>query len=279
MVGELAINLKINSSIMKKITGYLILLILFSFFKSTYAQSHIGLRMFSLKEKNLKKGVKTVHEKYLNGNMLFNFVCTYDNNGNLTTCIDTTSNSKTTYTYNQTNNLIETKYFKDFDTYSSNTTIEYAGNKSTTKESSGETTMNTYDNNNNIIETKTFDNAGKLTFRGTKKYDAKGNKIAEEQIVGWNKGKRVYSYDVKGNCTGVVDYLPDGQIRYSMAYKYDKAGNLIEENLYADNKLGWGHKFQYKDFDKAGNWLTAIIITYTSNDSEPITHKRVITYY
>lgn len=255
--------------------------------------------LLSLKEKNLKPGVKSVQEKYYDGMYKdsvpynnFNKMFIFDKSGKLIELIDSTGlinefevfhskiKYKTIYTYNQKGDLIESSDYTKFGQNIGKVTMEYSANKCIEKNSSsGQSIIKNYDYKGNIIEEKTFDDAGKLFCRRNMKYDSKGYKIEEAYSVCLNKEKDIFSYDINGNCTGVVSYSPDGQIRSKKVYKYDKLGNLIEESSFdGDNQLVWSIKVKYSNFDKFGNWLKA---TYSpSSPNRRIeTRVRVITYY
>jgi YD repeat-containing protein len=73
-----------------------------------------------------------------------------------------------------------------------------------------------------------------------------------------------YVYDTNGNCTGIIETDRIGQ-KSSILFKYDTAGNLIEETYHASNGKSYlKYAFEY---DTSGNLIRQTEIDARGNIS------------
>ena len=127
---------------------------------------------------------------------------------------------------------------------------------------------------------------GAWLFKWELKYDPDGNRI--EEVI--HKGARgpykkfAYSYDAKGNRTGVTLYDFKGLVTLRRISVFDDNGNLTEQNEYESVAQQVSKRSNGFEFDKSGNWTKTItskrITKKGTSFFEPIeVTYRIITYY
>ena len=113
-----------------------------------------------------------------------------------------------------------------------------------------------YDANGNMTELANYSSDGKLVSTIKTTYDASGNPISEETILGNGnvdlrstikadaKGNRIEQNDVKADPTGTL-------FNFKQFYSYDEKGQLIERAVYRDNGAFF-YKYGFA-YDGSGN--------------------------
>ncbi|WNM18404.1 hypothetical protein [Flavobacterium capsici] len=151
------------------------------------------------------------------------------------------NNSKTTYKYDENNNLIEEKSFDDKQTFLVKTKkfdkyhnpieeqLTYFGkNKTLTKTE--------YDyKKRSFISRKSFDTIISTTVETKKLFNKKGYIIKSPTF---DKNYFTFEIDKKGNLTKKTYYKNDNSIIETVTYNnvYDKKGNIIVRNRFLDGK-------------------------------------------
>ena len=92
--------------------------------------------------------------------------------------------------------------------------------------------INLFDEKNNLISSTVYKENNEINFMATNKYDSL-NQLTEEKI-----------------------YLADSTLDYQAVNDYDDKGRLFKNTGFAkDNTRLWELKYDYKIYDKEGNWL------------------------
>ncbi len=160
------------------------------------------------------------------------------------------------------------------------------------------------DKNGNKIETKVMHD-GKQQYRDENKFDLRGNIIELNEYIPWDTLQRreVCKYDDKDNMIEKRGYLPNGKMIFKYTFQYNASGNMTEMDSYkadstlelkeemkyddkgnkisdtrvmADGIKNFDWRFEFKEFDKEGNWIKEI--SYRDNKPEAIT-ERLLEYY
>jgi len=157
-----------------------------------------------------------------------------------------------------------------------------------------------YYHNGKLNETDYYNSDTVLRMKITYTYDGKGNLIQSNEKSDQAISKSIYKNDNNGYMNEILHYDPNDSLEYRLIFKRDNNGNIIEdisegivhtdnirkydsigneiERLYvkSDGGLGSTGQIQYKDYDKAGNWLTGIVLVHNKPSS---IRKREIEYY
>ncbi len=170
------------------------------------------------------------------------------------------SAEKTTYTYDNKNNLIGANNYDPDGNLDDSTsyTVDNKGNRIDwfTYRADGAVEQNfttEYDNLGNLLESNEYVK-GKLSERHTYKYDEK-NRQSEDNFFGADgrmRWKETFNYDQKGNLVEVTDYKRNGSFDARFVYGYDIKGNQIEEKEYT-SESSLKHKRILTKYDTAGN--------------------------
>lgn len=170
--------------------------------------------------------------------------------------------SKTTYTYDENENVIEaitsTEYgkYKWVYQYDNGNLIEGNGYRLNGDSSLIEKKTYKYDDRNNRIEECCYNSDGSLLLKFTYIYDDKNNRIEE------------------------CEYNFDGSLKEKTTYKYDNMQNLIKKDGYITDKdetyiVTYEYDFEY-DYDEKGNWTQKISFY---NDVPQVITEREYEYY
>ena len=130
-----------------------------------------------------------------------------------------------------------------------------------------------------LISVKTSDlNSKKLLSSLEYKYDSAGNMIESTENVYEGKVSVLYKkithkYDAQGNCIA-EKYSGKDSASFTIEYKYDKDGFIIEENSSSES----GDTIYYYTRDKYGNPLTAEMYDVDSSGKKTLVYKQSYTY-
>ena len=130
-----------------------------------------------------------------------------------------------------------------------------------------------------LISVKTSDlNSKKLLSSLEYKYDSAGNMIESTENVYEGKVSVLYKkithkYDAQGNCIA-EKYSGKDSASFTIEYKYDKDGFIIEENSSSES----GDTIYYYTRDKYGNPLTAEMYDVDSSGKKTLFYKQSYTY-
>ena len=130
-----------------------------------------------------------------------------------------------------------------------------------------------------LISVKTSDlNSKKLLSSLEYKYDSAGNMIESTENVYEGKVSVLYKkithkYDAQGNCIA-EKYSGKDSASFTIEYKYDKDGFIIEENSSSES----GGTIYYYTRDKYGNPLTAEMYDVDSSGKKTLFYKQSYTY-
>ena len=130
-----------------------------------------------------------------------------------------------------------------------------------------------------LISVKTSDlNSKKLLSSLEYKYDSAGNMIESTENVYEGKVSVLYKkithkYDAQGNCIA-EKYSGKDSASFTIEYKYDKDGFIIEENSSSES----GDTVYYYTRDKYGNPLTAEMYEVDSSGKKTLFYKQSYTY-
>jgi hypothetical protein len=129
-------------------------------------------------------------------------------------------NSSATYAYDESGNLIETKFYDISDVLQ---------DKFTT----------TFDARGNRIETKSFDRSDVVQYSSTYTYNSNGWLIESSSFDGNGvlQDRRTYSYDSLGNEIESRAFYSAGALQYNVTNAYDASGNRIETKSYSNGAL------------------------------------------
>lgn len=252
-----------------------------------------------LERKNLKGKLKsrevlvykaTIKDGYVTNDVLKGGIeVNYNEQGNQTKLVTYNEEKKVlntwTYTYNSTEDLVESKYtdggvnrtlkYLYNDAKKLNICEEYVNNKLIKKttyvynkkgkkvmtrdifmESDGESKhVYEYDETGYNRETKTYDETGSLQLKQLYTYNELGQEIQQSIFTGDNipSYKRKFEYDEKGNKIKNLAFNGDGVINaadsYKFKYEYDNQGN-------------WTTKIRYDYDDVADEFMEQKIIYY-----------------
>ena len=171
-------------------------------------------------------------------------VCEYDEAGNILTdeyyYSDASQNNyRKTYKYDSVGNLIEENRWDHSDI------------------SSNEKRYYKYDSSGNKIEEKHYNSDGRCIGNYIYKYDAAGRLITEEKYDSHDTWAYTYAYNSNGDIIEKIEYrsfnsyadiYSNYHVRTKTIYKYDSAGNKIEEACYSglkDLSLDWVNSYKY----------------------------------
>ncbi len=171
-------------------------------------------------------------------------VCEYDEAGNILTdeCYysDASQNNyRKTYKYDSVGNLIEENSWNHSDI------------------SSNEKCCYKYDSSGNKIEEKHYNSDGRCIGNYIYKYDAAGRLITEERYDSHDTWAYTYAYNSNGDIIEKIEYrsfnsyadiYSNYHMRTKTIYKYDSAGNKIEEAHYSESTdiiLDWVNVYKY----------------------------------
>ena len=130
-----------------------------------------------------------------------------------------------------------------------------------------------------LISVKISDlNSKKLLSSLEYKYDSAGNMIESTENVYEGKVSVLYKkithkYDAQGNCIA-EKYSGKDPASFTIEYKYDKDGFIIEENSSSES----GGTIYYYTRDKYGNPLTAEMYEVDSSGKKTLFYKQSYTY-
>ena len=130
-----------------------------------------------------------------------------------------------------------------------------------------------------LISVKISDlNSKKLLSSLEYKYDSAGNMIESTENVYEGKVSVLYKkithkYDAQGNCIA-EKYSGKDSASFTIEYKYDKDGFIIEENSSSES----GDTIYYYTRDKYGNPLTAEMYDVDSSSKKTLVYKQSYTY-
>ena len=130
-----------------------------------------------------------------------------------------------------------------------------------------------------LISAKTSDlNSKELLSSLEYKYDSAGNMIEStengyEGKVSVLYEKITHKYDAQGNCIA-EKYSVKDSAPFTIEYKYDKNGFIIEENVSSES----GGTVYYYTRDKYGNPLTAEMYEVDSSGKKTLVYKQSYTY-
>ena len=130
-----------------------------------------------------------------------------------------------------------------------------------------------------LISVKISDlNSKKLLSSLEYKYDSAGNMIESTENVYEGKVSVLYKkithkYDAQGNCIA-EKYSGKDPASFTIEYKYDKDGFIIEENSSSES----GDTIYYYTRDKYGNPLTAEMYDVDSSGKKTLVYKQSYTY-
>ncbi len=130
-----------------------------------------------------------------------------------------------------------------------------------------------------LISVKISDlNSKKLLSSLEYKYDSAGNMIESTENVYEGKVSVLYKkithkYDAQGNCIA-EKYSGKDPASFTIEYKYDKDGFIIEENSSSES----GGTIYYYTRDKYGNPLTAEMYDVDSSGKKTLVYKQSYTY-
>ena len=130
-----------------------------------------------------------------------------------------------------------------------------------------------------LISVKISDlNSKKLLSSLEYKYDSAGNMIESTENVYEGKVSVLYKkithkYDAQGNCIA-EKYSGKDAASFTIEYKYDKDGFIIEENSSSES----GDTIYYYTRDKYGNPLTAEMYDVDSSGKKTLFYKQSYTY-
>lgn len=130
-----------------------------------------------------------------------------------------------------------------------------------------------------LISVKTSDlNSKELLSSLEYKYDSAGNMIEStengyEGKVSVLYEKITHKYDAQGNCIA-EKYSGKDPASFTIEYKYDKDGFIIEENSSSES----GDTIYYYTRDKYGNPLTAEMYDVDSSGKKTLVYKQSYTY-
>ena len=120
------------------------------------------------------------------------------------------------------------------------------------------TTTYKYDKNNNLIEISTTEHTTNSVTKQVNLFDEKNNLISSTGYKGNNEidFMSTNKYDSLNQLTEEKIYLADSTLDYRAINSYDDKGRLIKNVGFAkDNTRIWEIKYDYKIYDKEGNWL------------------------
>jgi hypothetical protein len=135
-----------------------------------------------------------------------------------------------------------------------------------------------YDDKWNRIELNVLNSDGKVKYKNLYSYDGNGNRIKWECFKSGSilNNTETYIYDNKNRIVKIVFYKRDGSLYSENIFQYNENGEVIEDHQYIANDKSYKSHYEYKSFDKYGNWL--IKIDYL-NDSLHRYVERKIEYY
>ena len=241
--------------------------------------------------------VRKVYAEHLKKASVYNEEYEFDRFGNVTYYLsydgnNTDENSdsyKKEYDYNGDGTVkTERIYFGDFGGELSITVnYEYDSQKRVIREPrfTGENHQDSYvtDYTFNaaglLVSVKTSDlNSKELLSSLEYKYDSAGNMIESTENVYEGKvsvfyEKITHKYDAQGNCIA-EKYSVKDSASFTIEYKYDKNGFIIEENKSSES----GDTIYYYTRDKYGNPLTAEMYDVDSSGKKTLFYKQSYTY-
>lgn len=119
-------------------------------------------------------------------------------------------------------------------------------------------TIYKYDKKKNLIEISTTEHATSSVMKQKNLYDKKNNLISSTGYKGNNEidFMATNKYDSLSQLTEEKIYLADSTLDYRAVNSYDDKGRLVKNVGFAkDNTRLWEIKYDYKIYDKEGNWL------------------------
>ncbi|BAX79064.1 hypothetical protein ALGA_0675 [Labilibaculum antarcticum] len=127
--------------------------------------------------------------------------------------------------------------------------------KSTTYDKDGNLekyTTSEFDNNGKIIESRTFNSKDELISTQKNKYDINGNQISMSNTISESNitFKTTNEYNSRNQKSKEIEFEPDGRIKNTRTFTYDRKGNEIESELIRPN--GEYTKF-ISEYDRANN--------------------------
>ena len=237
---------------------------------------------------------RSVYTEHLKKVSISNGEYEFDRFGNVTYYLsydgnNTDENSdsyKKEYDYNS-DGTVKTERIYYYDAFSITVNYEYDSQKRVIREIrfTGENPQDSYvtDYTFNaaglLISVKTSDlNSKKLLSSLEYKYDSAGNMIESTENVYEGKVSVLYKkithkYDAQGNCIA-EKYSGKDSASFTIEYKYDKDGFVIEENSSSES----GDTVYYYTRDKYGNPLTAEMYDVDSSGKKTLFYKQSYTY-
>ncbi len=237
---------------------------------------------------------RSVYAEHLKKASISNEEYEFDRFGNVTYYLsydgnNTDENSdsyKKEYDYNS-DGTVKTERIYYYDAFSITVNYEYDSQKRVIREIrfTGENHQDSYvtDYTFNaaglLISVKISDlNSKKLLSSLEYKYDSAGNMIESTENVYEGKVSVLYKkithkYDAQGNCIA-EKYSGKDSASFTIEYKYDKDGFIIEENSSSES----GDTIYYYTRDKYGNPLTAEMYDVDSSGKKTLFYKQSYTY-
>ena len=115
-----------------------------------------------------------------------------------------------------------------------------------------------YDKKNNLIEISTTEHNTNSVIKQVNIFDEKNNLISSTGYKGNNEIDFIAAnqYDSLNQLTEEKIFLADSTLDYRAVNSYDEKGRLVKNVGFAkDNTRLWEIKYDYKIYDKEGNWL------------------------
>lgn len=199
--------------------------------------------------------------------------------------VDSISNSKYYFTYNEKGNITEITLV-DSAMSVWRTIYKYNGLIGTVEK------INKYDQNDKqylklnkkgkIIEIKSIDLIGRSEGTLAYKYDSKSNLVKENYDDIRGKGTIEYIYDSNNHKIQEIYESYTWKSKATIEFAYNTLNDIREEICYLeDGTIDWTKKYSYGKFDSKGNWTYCTCVkTNRKGEVEYITNiDRKISYY
>jgi len=200
------------------------------------------LLCFSITNSYAQKTISVFNHEIVFGKVMQVTETGYENNRRLGKAINADSIDKQVSKYDIGGNIIERVAY-----IATNWKLQFYGryNYLTKKDIGGNKVEILMKQNDKELEVYKFNEQGYLTESNSK----------TGQLVKW-----LYHYDASGNPILIECYDVENNLLTRKKNKYNKTGNIIEEDSYTDGgtKFNSVTYYSYEAFDKMGNWLKRI---------------------
>jgi hypothetical protein len=160
-------------------------------------------------------------------------------------------NNHNTWNYDKKGNIIEHNFYVD-------SVLEY-------KE------IAIYNQNNKIIDYKIYGSDGKISLQKTVKYDLRGN-IIEVNDIGKNRNdKQIFVYDINNRIIEESIFF-EGSFSKKYAFKYDLAGNKIEEK-FSNANGDYDKETTLYQYNSKGKIISSSNFNYEGDLNEKLIYK------